>query len=146
MVQTFPFQSVFYGVLELLVQGVVWHPLHLFCMDENLACLLHSSGSAPAVFSISAWEWFSWHQGLSSNRCFELCPFYWCTSWLLSPRHWPHMPEMVRLFPCRWFSESWSWHPSVFQTIFSDSKIFLCLLSPCRLCVASMRGGCQALP
>ena len=25
----------FCGVFELLVQGVVWHPLHLFCMDEK---------------------------------------------------------------------------------------------------------------
>ena len=30
------------GVFELLVQGVVWHPLHLFCMDEKF-------GLSPAL-------------------------------------------------------------------------------------------------
>ena len=43
----------FCGVFEVLVQEVIWHPLHLFCMD-SLACLLPSSGSTPVVFSILA--------------------------------------------------------------------------------------------
>ena len=30
------------GVFELLVQGVVWHPPHLFCMDEKF-------GLSPAL-------------------------------------------------------------------------------------------------
>ena len=46
MVQTFPFQSVFCGVFELLMQGVVWHSLHLFCMDEKF-------GLSPAL------KWFN---------------------------------------------------------------------------------------
>ena len=57
---------------------------------ESLDCLLLSSGSTPAVSSFQLWEWFSWHQGLSSSQYFELCPVYRCASWLLLPRHWPH--------------------------------------------------------
>ena len=42
------------GVFELLVQVVVWHPLHLFCMDEKLACLLPSSGSTIPYVNIDS--------------------------------------------------------------------------------------------
>ena len=99
---------------------------------RSLACLLLSSGSAP----FQVWEWFLWHQGLSSSWCFELCPVYWCASWLLLPRHWPHIPEMVGLLPCRRFTESWSWHHSLFQTISSGQQASWCFLPPCSLCVA----------
>ena len=46
----------------------------VFAWMRSLACLLLSGGSTPAVFSISAVEWFSWYQGLSSSQYFELCP------------------------------------------------------------------------
>ena len=92
------------------------------------------------------WEWFSWHQGLSSNQCSELCPVCWFVSWLLLPRRWPHIPRMVGMLPCRRFLESWSWHPSVFQTISSGQQASWCLFSPCPLFVASMTVRCQALP
>ena len=45
-------------------------------------------------------------------------------SWLLSPRHWPHIPEMTGLIPCGRLLESWSWHSNVFQTFLQDSKLF----------------------
>ena len=76
-----------------------------------MACLLFSSGSIQAIFSISAMGWFSWHQGLSSSQYFGLCPVCWCTSWQLSLRHLPYIPKMVGLPPCRRFSECWSLHP-----------------------------------
>ena len=50
----FLFCFFFVGSFELLVQGVVWHPLHLSAWIRSLACLLSSSGSTPAVYSISA--------------------------------------------------------------------------------------------
>ena len=64
LVQTFPFQSVFCGVLELLVQGVVWHPLHLFCMNEKF-------GLSPALkgFNFSSLLHFSYGSGFHGTKC-----------------------------------------------------------------------------
>ena len=91
---------------------------------RSLACLLPSSGSTPAVFSISAIGvfFFLWRQGLSSSRCSELCPVCWCASWQLSLRRWTHIPKKAGQLPCRRYLESWSWHPSVFQTISSGQQ------------------------
>ena len=42
-------------------------------------------------------------------------------------KSWRHIPEKVGLLPCRRFLESWSWHPSVFQTISSGQQASWCL-------------------
>ena len=53
----------FCGVFELLVQGVVWHPLHLFCMDEKF-------GLSPALkwFNSSGLLHFSYGSGFHGTK------------------------------------------------------------------------------
>ena len=115
--------NLFCGVFELLVQVVVWHPLHLFCMDEKF-------GLSPALkwFNSSGLLHFSYGSGFHGTKdcpqagVLNFFPVCCCASRLLSPRRWLHIPEMVGLLPCRWFLESWSWHPCVFQTISSRQQ------------------------
>ena len=103
--QFFFFFFFFCGVCELLVQGVVWHPLHLFCMDQKF-------GLSPSLkwFNSSGLLHFSYRNGFHGTTD---CPqadilnivqsVGWCASWLLAPKHWPHIPEMVGLLPYRRF-------------------------------------------
>ena len=129
----FLFNLFFVGSLSFWCRG--WSGI-LFIFSawmRSLACLLPSSGSTPAVFSMSAIGVVSWHQGLSSSRCSELCPVCWCASWQLSPRCWPHIPEKAGQLPCRRFLESWSWHPSVFQFL-QDSKLLDAFFSMSSVC------------
>ena len=59
----FPFSLCFCGVFELLVQGVVWHPLHLFYVDEK--CDL---SSALKWFNSSSFLHFSCGSGRVGAR------------------------------------------------------------------------------
>ena len=51
------------GVFELLVQGVVWHPLHLFCMDEKFGL-----STALKWFNSSGLLHFSYRSGFHGTK------------------------------------------------------------------------------
>ena len=53
----------FGGIFELLVQGVVWYSLHLFCMDEKFGL-----SSALKWFNSSSFLHFSYESGFHGTK------------------------------------------------------------------------------
>ena len=122
----FLFNLFFVGSLSFWCKG--WSGI-LFIFSawiRSLACLLPSSGSTPAVFSISAiGVVFHGAKDCPQADILNFFQFVGVRLGSCRPRRWPHIPEKAGQPPCRRFLESWSWHPSVFQTISSGTASFL---------------------
>ena len=113
-----------------------------FCMDENF-------GLSPALkwFNSNGLLHFSYGCGLHATKD---CPqadvlnFVQFFGVCLSCCHPGTGHIFQRLFPCRRFLESWSWYPSVFQTISSGQQTSWCLFYPEKVGVSTW--GCVLSP
>ena len=105
------------------MQGVVWHPLYLFCIDEKF-------GLCPALkwFNFSGLLHFSYGSGVHGTK---YCPQADVLNFVQSVGVHPSCssPGAGSVFQ-RWldcshvdgFLNLGSWHPSVFQTISSGQQ------------------------